>query len=199
MKNSAVIWKGASLLDGADLVVIASGLKGSSNRKTGNMLQTYILLADVAPTDAIKSGADSSICGSCPHRGNGDGSGRTCYVNVGQGPLSVWRAWQRGNVPTLSPKGLGEGRLVRLGTYGDPAAVPAGIWQDLLAGSIAHTGYTHQWKTHEALKGLCMASVDSRDHSGVSRCPPGGGMANLPGGTALPRSGHAERSALPCL
>ena len=87
--NSVILWEGASLIDGAPIVVIASGLNASHNEKTGNMVQTYILRADVAPVAALRAGADVSICGDCPHRGNGDGTGRTCYVQVWQGPTSV--------------------------------------------------------------------------------------------------------------
>jgi len=76
--NSRVLWEGSSLIDGAPIVVIVSGLLKSENAKTGNMLQTYILRADVSPTNAIRSGEDSSICGDCPARGDGTGKGRTC-------------------------------------------------------------------------------------------------------------------------
>jgi hypothetical protein len=179
--NSVEIWRGPSLLDGAPIVVIASGLRASENPKTGDMLQTYILRADIEPTAAIKNGADVSICGDCVHRGDGTGKGRTCYVNIGQGPLAVWRSWARGNIPRASRYAglyfvscilewpiengepcIGKGLRVRLGTYGDPAAVPVSVWQALTKHAIGHTGYTHQWRTagHE-LRALCMASVDT--------------------------------------
>ena len=46
--NGAIIYRGPSLLDGKPIVVIAVGLNSSSkNRKTGNMLQTYILRDDI--------------------------------------------------------------------------------------------------------------------------------------------------------
>lgn len=164
--NGAVLWRGPSLLDGAPIVVIATGLnQASSNRKTGGMVQTYILREDIEPTAAVKTGADVSICGDCPHRGDGTGKGRTCYVNVGQGPLGVWRAYKRGVYPSAESSQLrvdsGRGKLVRLGTYGDPAAVPAGIWNALIADAVGHTGYTHQWRRTPALRTLCMASADS--------------------------------------
>jgi hypothetical protein len=182
--NSAELWRGPSLIDGAPIVVIVSGLNASANSKTGNMLQTYILRADVAPTDAIRSGADASICGDCPARGDGTGKGRTCYVNVGQGPLAVWRAWQRGTVPhavrvdglfyvggAANPTCIGAGRMVRLGTYGDPAAVPADVWHSLTTRAIGHTGYTHQWRKAFAapLRTLCMASADSEQDAADAR------------------------------
>lgn len=164
--NGMIIWQGASALDGAPLVAIAVGINGSSNRKTGSMLQTYILRADMAPLAAVKTGADSSICGSCPHRGDGTGKGRTCYVNIGQGATSVYKAFMRGRYPVANRddiRALGAGRMVRLGTYGDPAAVPALIWRDLISSATGHTGYTHQWRNVGAeWAQLVMASADTQ-------------------------------------
>lgn len=164
--NGLILYQGPSTLDGAPIVVIAVGLtNASANSKTGAMLQTYILRADMRPTDAIKIGADASICGDCVHRGDGTGKGRTCYVNVGQGPLVVWKTFTRGGYPHASSASeiidAGRSRTVRLGSYGDPAAVPAHVWQALTSHAKAHTGYTHQWRTAGALRGLCMASADS--------------------------------------
>jgi hypothetical protein len=174
--NGLILYRGPSLLDGAPILVVAIGLAtGSTNRKTGDMLQTYILRDDVAPIAAVASGQDASICGDCVHRGDmGNGKGRTCYVNIGQGPTQVWKTAQRGGYPA-APRGqgfdawadavaaAGAGRVVRLGTYGDPAAVPAAVWQALTSECIAHTGYTHQWRNPAAaaLRTLCMASADS--------------------------------------
>jgi hypothetical protein len=133
------------------------------------MLQTYILRADVAPTVAIVTGQDASICGDCMHRGK-NGKGRTCYVNVGQGPLGVFRAFQRGIYPAAEDvAAIGAGRNVRLGTYGDPAAVPANVWQALTSRCSGHTGYTHQWRRAPALKSLCMASCDDAQDALLAR------------------------------
>ena len=59
--NGLVIYKGKSMLDNTtDIVVIATGLNFSSNRKTGNMIQTYIIRADeIKPTEAVKNGLDT--------------------------------------------------------------------------------------------------------------------------------------------
>ncbi len=172
--RSAVLWSGPSLLDGAPIVVV--GLTDSSNRKTGPMLQTYIIRADQSPLEASRSGADASICGDCPHR---QGQGGSCYVTLIHGPAVVWRTLQRGAYPSLfgdtpatvshrqALEAFGEGRTVRLGTYGDPAAVPAWVWEALTSRAVAHTGYTHQWRAitgtdHGAsIARLCMASADS--------------------------------------
>ena len=84
-----VLHKGPSPIDGRPIVVILT--LRTSNRKTGQMCQVWILREDVDPVHAIRTGDDYTICGSCPHRKQADGS-RSCYVNVGQAPLSVWKA-----------------------------------------------------------------------------------------------------------
>jgi len=158
-----ILFEGPSLLDGGPIVVIA--IVKSSNRKTGDMVQTYILRADLSPLDAVKVGNDSSICGNCPHRGI-EGKGRSCYVNLGQGPLAVFKAYKAGNYPKVSPinptfQASVKGRKVRLGTYGDPAAVSRLFWNAVLQGADGWTGYTHQWRTRPDLQNLCMASCDT--------------------------------------
>ena len=159
-----VVYSGPSALDGSPVVVVAT--LRSANRKTGRMIQTWILRADVAPTDAVRSGADASICGACPHRGDrAAGKPRTCYVNVGQAPGSVWRAYQRGRyaVGTLADAmAAAPGVPVRIGSYGDPAAVPPEVWSPVRS-APRWTGYTHQWRlpAAAALRDLVMASCDS--------------------------------------
>jgi hypothetical protein len=169
--NGRILWRGPSLLDGKPIIVIAVGVaSGSSNRKTGDMLQTYILRSDMLPQSAIHCGGDVSICGDCPHRGNRlQGIGRTCYVNIGQGPTVVYKTYQRGGYPMADDiESVGAGRVVRLGTYGDPAAVPVHVWRELVSRAVAHTGYTHQWRIRPELRDLVMASADSSKEASVA-------------------------------
>jgi hypothetical protein len=151
-----VLYEGPSKQDGMPIVV--SALTGkSTNRKTGAMVQTYILRADIDPINAVRQGADVSICGNCKHRGDGSGKGRTCYVTLMHGPRSVYAAYQRGAYPRAAAATipmLGAGRMVRLGTYGDPAMVPVEVWTALVSRATGHTGYTHQWTTRPELRGL---------------------------------------------
>lgn len=145
--------------------MIATGLRnGSHNVKTGDFIQTYILSDEKErPTDALNSGADESVCGDCINRKvNGWG---TCYVNVGQGPNAVYAAYKRGVYPEFTPDMLDEyfsGRIVRLGAYGDPCAIPVRIWQMICGVASGWTGYTHQWRKCDlALRQFCMASVET--------------------------------------
>lgn len=167
--NGLILWEGPSRIDGSKVVVIATGLSGrSANAKTGDMVQTWILRADRDPLEALRTGADVSICGGCIHRPqehDGEGwSGRSCYVNVAQAPLNVWRTWQRGRYARWDRDSARfRGRQVRLGSYGDPAAVPLDLWKDVLAEAAGWTGYTHQARSRRLRDVLevCQLSADS--------------------------------------
>lgn len=165
--NSAVIWRGASLLSPTvTIAVVVTGMKErSGNSKTGGMVQTYIIRDDMRPYDAIVSGDDDAICGMCPHRRQEDGR-RSCYVNPATGLLTVGRRLLAGEYPDTTPEIASEacrGRSVRIGTYGDPAAVPLWVWRELTTHAANWTGYTHQWKLRHvaAYRWYIMASCDS--------------------------------------
>ena len=146
-----VIYRGPSLIDGQPIVVLAQS--NSTNRKTGDMVQTYILRADIDPISASRTGQDRSICGDCIHRGKpsdkatGQAIDRTCYVTLAHGPLGKYKAFKRGAYPDAfghdKIRAIGLGRMVRLGTYGDPAAVPNYIWESLMSACQGWTAYTH--------------------------------------------------------
>ena len=160
--NGRIVWQGPSLLDGEPLVVIVTGLtRKSKNTKTANELQTYVMRADVEPHIAKRDGLDFSVCGNCFHRLHS-----TCYVQVQNAPLAVYRCFAKGRYATLSQADvpLFVGRTLRIGSFGDPAAVPIEVW-DTLTGLCHHwTGYTHQWRHCEpGLKAYAMASVESLD------------------------------------
>jgi hypothetical protein len=123
------------------------------------MIQVYILAEGENPIEANRSGRDAAICGSCPHR---DG---TCYVDLTKAPLSIYRAVKRGSYPIFEQEkhlALFAGRFVRLGSYGDPAAVPLPLLELICGVAAGWTGYTHQWRTCEASYArYCMASVET--------------------------------------
>ena len=149
-------------------VVIATGFETpSDNRKTGDMIQIWILVRSVSPTEAIRTGLDRLICGSCVHRGHEEngrfGVERTCYVNPGQAPQGIWKAWRAGNYAPLRSLECFVGRKVRFGAYGDPTHLPLSLALAIAGVASGHTGYTHQWRkpSLQAWKSLLMASVDS--------------------------------------
>jgi len=165
-----IIYRGPSEIDGSPIVVICTGIKSkSTNSKTGAMVQTYILRADMAPIVASRTGADSSICGACRHKGTaqpdkakGQAKGRSCYVTLMHGPSRVFDAFERGvygdATAPCDAVAIGRGRQVRLGTYGDPAAVPAAVWRSLISEAEGWTGYTHQ---RNAMPDVLMTSADT--------------------------------------
>lgn len=170
-----IAYEGPSEIDGRPIVVIVNKLTGSDNAKTGaDLVQTFIIRSDVAPTDALKTGADVSICGQCVHRPilareNGQAP---CYVNVGRSVRSVYEAYKRGRYTPATPAQLRvilKGRKVRLGTYGDPAAAPVAVWQTITADAAGIVGYSHQWQSvnfdHAAWAPLVMASADNIDEA----------------------------------
>lgn len=155
-----VLWEGASLIDGGPIVVVVT--LESANTKTGRMAQVWILRADADPVEAIKLGLDASVCGDCQHRGGEGGEGRTCYVNLGQAPLAVFRGWQRGIYPRARGSRWAKGREVRWGAYGDPASFPLSVARPIFAVAEGHTGYTHRWRDVGAeWRGKLQASCDS--------------------------------------
>jgi hypothetical protein len=165
--ENGVFYRGPSLIDGAPIVGVA--IYSDRNGKTGRVLQTYILREDINPLEASKTGADVSICGTCPLRGTPtadparkQAAGRRCYVNLGQGPLSVFRALERGRYPDVDPAAIGAGRMVRVGTYGDPAAIPGEVWDAMLSQATTWTAYTHQkpWRPD-----IAMQSADTLDEA----------------------------------
>ena len=158
-----ILWEGASQIDGKPIVVIATD--GSRNAKTGDMCQLWILRSDIAPHEAVKTGDDASICGDCPQR---HFSGGSCYVVTFQGPLSVYRKYKAGGYAdarhVASMTRALRTKAIRMGAYGDPAAVPFHVWESLIAqGCGKWTGYTHQhakpWA--QPYRALLMASCDS--------------------------------------
>lgn len=141
------------------ILTVFTGFKGSANRKTGNMVQSYILVADVEPVTAWKDGDDVAVCGNCALRYTGKPA---CYVNKGHDPYAVWHACKRGSYLEVGVDVTFEeaiafisGYKVRYGAYGDPSASP-----HIFGALQSHTGYTHQWKTSD-LEEECMASVET--------------------------------------
>jgi hypothetical protein len=168
-RNGVVVWEGESPVDGAPIALILTGLTSkSANRKTGPMLQTWILRQDMPPLEAVRNDVDSSICGSCVHKGthvDDKRVGRSCYVNVGQAPTSIWATYAAGRYRHVSLEEASElvaDQAVRLGAYGDPGMVPWEVLYQLVRHASTYTGYTHQWRWIDDIYAtVCMASVET--------------------------------------
>jgi hypothetical protein len=172
-----IAYEGPSIIDGAPIVVIVNKINGDSkNDKTGAIVQTFIIRSDIAPMAALQSGEDESICGDCAHRPylikTGESDEPPCYVQVGKSVQSVYHAYKRGRYVKADPATIAkalQGKIVRLGTYGDPFAAPVGMWLKILRYAAGHRGYTHQWQRADfdaaAWAPLVMASADSIDQA----------------------------------
>lgn len=161
--NGYVLFEGPSKIDGSPIAVIVTGTaRKSDNVKTADMLQTWIIRTDIEPHEAKRTGADSAICGGCKF-GGPDGD---CYVLAFYAPLSIYRAYHRGAYPRLPASRIPEvfgNRKGRIGSYGDPFAVPVWVWKAISEASTHRTGYTHQWRRAPYLRSLVMASVDTEE------------------------------------
>lgn len=170
--TGVILYEGPSAINGRPIVVIANRITtASGNTKTGDMVQTFIIPADVDPMTALRGGQDEAVCGDCRHRPANNGS---CYVNVGRSVASVYGAYTRGRYarpgvdydPAIIPD-LFAGLAFRAGTYGDPFAAPFQVWRAATVKAAAVNGYSHQWRkpAAQAFRLLCMASVDSESEA----------------------------------
>jgi hypothetical protein len=135
----------------------------SSNTKTGDMAQLWILPADDAPEDCREAGTEADVCGDCPLISR-------CYVNKRRGPRQVWHAWNDGrDYPTCQADELAvylRWRSIRLGAWGDPAALPVDVVRRAVLMARGWTGYSHAWRDLHGARGnawrqLVMASVET--------------------------------------
>jgi len=147
-----VLWEGQSLFSPLHrIAVVLTGLRSKSkNAKTGEMIQAWIIPVDGSPMSSLRNGADEAVCGDCKLRPiiskAVPGSSR-CYVDVSRAPSGVARAYHAGSYTTATPELLSRyvaHSHIRFGAWGDPAAVPATVWQTLsgLPG-VRWTGYSH--------------------------------------------------------
>jgi len=137
----------------------------SANQKTGDMAQVWILNRNTNPVEALKNGESAKICFDCPHLTNG-----TCYVNVGQAPQQVYKAYKKGLYSPLDMdtlKAMLKWKAVRFGAYGEPVLIPFHLVEFMATNSRGYTGYTHQWANLEYLEynKYFMASTESHEET----------------------------------
>ncbi|MDY6902754.1 MAG: hypothetical protein SWZ49_32485, partial [Cyanobacteriota bacterium] len=173
LKNSYVVWEGASLIDGSPIVLILTGfVNHTSNRKTGYLLQSWIIKQNILPTEAAKKGFDKAICGDCPMKLSRLGS---CYVNLAV-TNNIYRKYETGAYPYFSKNEIEVLKRyrypIRIGSYGDPIAVPFDVWEPIISASGKHTGYTHQWFRNDCdlrWQKYLMASVQSESEARIAQ------------------------------
>ena len=171
LKNSYVVWEGASLIDGSSIALILTGfINHTSNHKTGRLLQSWIIQQNFLPTEAAKRGFDKGICGDCPLKLSQTGS---CYVNML--PVNnIYRKYATGSYPKFSANEIEVVKRyrypIRIGSYGDPTAVPFDVWEPIISASGRYTGYTHQFhKCDSRWKQYLMASVQSESEARIAQ------------------------------
>ncbi len=181
-----VVYEGPSAFDGVPIIGVLTGVgvSKSHNDKTGQMAQLYILIKNVPPKQAQDLGLDGSVCSDCMLRPklareidiakhghtklkSSEKSPR-CYVKTFEGALVTWKA--NHDKPADLPNAVAAlrkaGIPLRLGAYGDPAALPSYVVKELVQAASGHyTGYTHAWKRpqFQYLKSYCMASCNDLD------------------------------------
>lgn len=155
-----IAYEGPSLLDDTPIALILTS--GSTNRKTGTMIQSWII---PATGNLLDKDADLSVCGDCALR---EGA---CYVTKFFAPRNVQKTYQRGGYEQLTPANI-RNEILRIGSWGDPAALPFDVWANLLRRTTLpgkFTGYTHQWRTCDpAFATICMASVESLEDAALA-------------------------------
>jgi hypothetical protein len=161
-----IIWRGQSKANGQPIAVHLTNVSGvqraTKNPKIGDMAQAWILPASQDPHTSTRTGLDKAVCFSCSHRpevaqATGEAS---CYVTTHRAPLQIYKAAKGSR--TVHVETLRENLQkipLRIGAYGDPAAVPMRVWNTLLAYVPGHTSYTQQWQSQPYLKRLAMAST----------------------------------------
>ena len=188
-----ILYDGPSLIDGEPIVVIAvedSNPKTGKMLFTWILRQdkkpsvSAFNGGEFSICGDCKFRAQPSIGASADYKsGLYDPKSRTCYVRLTgdtadekMSPDHVWSAWKNGNIPYYDSNWgfydyFYESSLlqyygdlpIRIGSYGDPAAVRTLVWEALVSKSKRWTGYTHRWKNcDQRLKKYCMASVDTK-------------------------------------
>lgn len=164
--SGLVLYDGPSRMDGVPIIVIATAVGASSdNVKTGDMVATYIMPRDTHPLQAVRTGADASVCGNCRHRPI---TGGGCYVEVAWSAAAIWRAFHNGRYEATWPGALDDA-AVRFGSWGDPSAVPFNVWEPIWRGARRRAGYTHFWRDLPRKWQWLMASVDTDDEEREAR------------------------------
>lgn len=153
-----ILWTGKSKFNGKNIGLIMTGLsRKSKNPKTGEVVQGWIIPKE-NPVKQLNNRKNHPVCNNCPLIKRG------CYVNISWAVMAVWQAWRKNKYPVGNVNNL-KGKIVRLGAYGEPSALPATLINKITKVSKGVLAYTHQWMQPWAYpyKRYCMASVETKE------------------------------------
>ena len=150
--------RGPSYYNGEEIAVQAQCThRPAKNDKTGDMVALAIWGTGGIPAD---KDAQRAACGGCALLESG-----VCYVVK----MRLRASWDRIAATILSLADFRRIRRVtrrpiRIGSDGDPAAVPAAWWRTFFAEVRPHrrgwTGYTHGWKARPMITGEVAPACD---------------------------------------
>lgn len=137
---------------------------GSTNDKTGDVIQQWITPADWE-RDTQKEKIDvtdsTSVCNDCPLM-------KTCYVKKGHANMGLKSGAKSRNFKQAMETDLLKAftqEFVRFGAFGEPVLAGAEATRKITNVAYNWTGYTHQWRNDEHLwsKKYFMASVEDAE------------------------------------
>jgi hypothetical protein len=171
MKQSVNVYKTKNLLN-QDVIVQVQ--YGSTNSKTGDGVQIWILPYEWILLGKSAMDSDEASCLDCPHSKRGT---RKCYVRKGNAEMglkskvnSLHTAFVNGRlnvlpIDELAPNEIPniKGKFVRFGAYGEPVLLGERNVQAIVSVVSSFTGYTHQWRNgdYQWAKEFFMASVET--------------------------------------
>ena len=154
--------------------VIAQVQYGSTNSKTGDGIQIWILPSQWVIEGKNTMDSDEASCLDCPHSKRGT---KKCYVRKGNAEMglkskvnSLHNKFLKGELEILPMSDLSKyelskirGKFVRFGAYGEPVLLGLDNVKAITEASSSWTGYTHQWRnpSYMEYQKYFMASVET--------------------------------------
>ena len=94
-----------------------------------------MIVVAFVPTEAAKKGLEKGICGDCPLKLSQTGA---CFVNLL--PVNnIYRKYLARTYPKFSANEIEVIKRyrypIRIGSYGDPTAVPFDVWEPIISAS----------------------------------------------------------------
>lgn len=143
----------------------------TTNRKTGDMVQNFILpISWFETNESISKLSDKEICGDCIHS---QSKNKSCYVRKGfsnVGLISKVKSIRKmgiDKIPYLNDDVLDllkvvlKNNPIRFGAYGEAVLMGENLIKEITKVASYWTGYTHQFHKNLWSKDYFMASVET--------------------------------------